>query len=58
METIVGVAHYITDLGAAIALPVIITLFGWFLGLPFSKAFRAGLTIGIGFIGVGLVSRS
>ena len=55
METIVGVAHYITDLGAAIALPVIITLFGWFLGLPFSKAFRAGLTIGIGFIGVGLV---
>ncbi|SHW87627.1 PTS system galactitol-specific EIIC component [Mycobacteroides abscessus subsp. abscessus] len=55
METIVGVAHYITDLGAAIALPVIITLFGWFLGLPFSKAFRSGLTIGVGFIGVGLI---
>lgn len=36
-------------------LPILITLFGLALGLKFSRAFRAGITIGVGFIGINLV---
>jgi PTS system galactitol-specific IIC component len=40
------------NLGAAVMMPVFITILGLILGQKFGKAFRAGLTIGIGFIGV------
>jgi len=43
------------DLGASIALPILITLFGVALGEKLPRAFRAGVTIGIGFIGIGLI---
>ncbi len=43
------------DLGASIALPILITLFGLALGEKLPRAFRAGVTIGIGFIGIGLI---
>lgn len=44
-----------TDLGASIALPILITIFGLALGEKLPRAFRAGVTIGIGFIGIGLI---
>lgn len=56
METVLStVSGYITSLGASVVLPVFITIFGLILGLKFSKAFRAGITIGVGFVGINLV---
>jgi PTS system galactitol-specific IIC component len=49
------VSAYLTDLGAAVVLPVIITVFAMVLGEKFSRALRSGILIGIGFIGIGLV---
>ena len=56
METILGpVSGYLNDLGPSVVLPVLITVFGVILGLSVGKSFRAGATIGIGFIGINLV---
>lgn len=46
---------FILDLGPSVMLPIIITLFGLILMQGFKKSFRAGLTIGIGFVGINLV---
>lgn len=51
----VEVIKYILDLGATVMLPVIIFLLGIALGQKPGQAFRSGVTIGIGFIGIGLV---
>lgn len=56
METILGpLSGYLNDLGPSVVLPVLITVFGVILGLSVGKSFRAGVTIGIGFIGINLV---
>ncbi|ATG50214.1 PTS sugar transporter subunit IIC [Brachybacterium vulturis] len=49
------ISSYLNTLGPSVVLPVIITLFGLLLGLRLGKSFRAGVTIGIGFIGINLV---
>lgn len=49
------ISSYINLLGPSVVLPVLITIFGLILGLKFGKAFRAGITIGVGFIGINLV---
>lgn len=54
-ETLGGITGFISDLGPSVVLPVLITIFGLVLGLKFGKAFRAGITIGVGFIGINLV---
>ena len=41
--------------GPTVLLPVIITVIGLIFGVRLSKAFRSGLTIAIGFIGIKLV---
>lgn len=46
---------FVLGLGPAVMLPIIITLFGVLLGQGFKKSFRAGVTIGIGFVGINLV---
>jgi PTS system galactitol-specific IIC component len=50
-----SISKLFLDLGASIALPVLITMFGLMLGEKLPRAFRAGVTIGIGFIGIGLI---
>ena len=50
-----AVSSYLTDLGAAVVLPILITIFAVVLGQKFSRALRSGVLIGIGFIGIGLV---
>ncbi len=50
-----AVSDYLTDLGAAVVLPVLITLFAVVLGQRPARALRSGLLIGIGFVGIGLV---
>lgn len=49
------VIQFILDLGPTVMMPVIITLLGLLFRQKFSQAFRAGLTIGIGFAGINLV---
>ncbi|OYQ67956.1 PTS galactitol transporter subunit IIC [Aerococcus sp. 1KP-2016] len=43
------------DLGPSIVLPILIFIFGLILGAKPRKAFIAGITVGIGFIGLNLV---
>ncbi len=47
--------QFILDLGPTVMMPIIVTLLGLLFRQKFSKAFRAGLTIGIGFAGINLV---
>lgn len=47
--------RYILGLGAPVMMPVIVTILGMVLKQGFAKSFRAGLTVGVGFIAVGLV---
>lgn len=48
--------NYFLNLGSSVVMPVIITILGLILGQKLSKAFRAGMTIGIGFIGISLIT--
>lgn len=50
-----AVSAYLNDLGAAVVLPILITIFAVVLGQSFSRALRSGVLIGVGFIGIGLV---
>jgi len=50
-----GVIQYIVDLGPTVMLPVIIFIIGVLLGQGIGKSLRAGLTVGIGFVGIDLV---
>ena len=55
MESLTQGVQYILGLGAPVMMPLIITLLGLALKQGFAKSFRAGLTVGVGFIAVGLV---
>ncbi len=56
VDAILGVFKFISDLGVSVMMPVIMLIFGLVLGAPFGKSLRAGLTVGVGFIGLGLVT--
>lgn len=55
MDIVLDGIQYIVDLGASVMLPIIIFLLGILLKQGFGKSLKSGLTIGIGFIGIGLV---
>src|SRR5580692_5937998 len=55
MEALSRVVHYVLDLGAPVMMPLIVTLLGVVLRQGLAKSFRAGLTVGVGFVAVGLV---
>lgn len=50
-----GLKAVIDALGATILLPIIIFIIAWAMGAKPGRAFRAGVTIGIAFIGINLV---
>jgi len=51
-----GIVTYIRDsLGNTVVLPIVIALLGIALGQKWSRAIRSGLTIGVAFVGLGLV---
>tara|TARA_R110002020_G_scaffold152794_6_gene331074 strand:+ start:12211 stop:13650 length:1440 start_codon:yes stop_codon:yes gene_type:complete len=54
-DILTNITSYLTALGASVTLPILITIFGMILGQKFSQALRAGVLIGIGFIGINLV---
>ncbi|WP_075320064.1 PTS galactitol transporter subunit IIC [Histophilus somni] len=49
------IMQYILDLGPAVMLPLVILILSLALGMKFGESFKAGLSIGIGFVGIGLV---
>ncbi|MGB4595723.1 MAG: PTS transporter subunit IIC [Anaerolineaceae bacterium] len=55
MDFILNIFNYIQDLGPSVMMPIIITIFGLALGAKLGKSLRAGLTVGVGFIGLNLV---
>ena len=55
MDSLRASVTYILGLGAPVMMPIIITILGLLLRQGFAKSFRAGLTVGVGFIAVGLV---
>lgn len=55
MQIFYNIFQTILDAGAVVLLPIIITIIGLIFRVKLSKAFRSGLTIGIGFAGINLV---
>ena len=54
MAYIFSAIQYIMDLGAAIFLPIMITILGLVFGLKFFESLRNGLRIGAGFLGISI----
>lgn len=50
------VFSYVIGLGAAVMMPVIFTALGVGIGIRFSKALKSGLLVGVGFVGLGVVT--
>lgn len=50
------VFRYIIGLGAAVMMPVIFTILGVCIGIKFGDAFKSGLKVGVGFIGLSVVT--
>lgn len=50
------VFSYIIGLGAAVMMPVIFTILGVCIGIKFSNALNAGLKVGVGFVGLSIVT--
>jgi PTS system galactitol-specific IIC component len=53
--SLLEIVQYILNLGPTVMLPIAVTLIGIGFGQKFGKAFKSGLIIGIGFVGIGLV---
>lgn len=50
------VFSYIIGLGAAVMMPVIFTVLGLCIGIKFDKALKSGLLVGVGFVGLSVVT--
>lgn len=50
------VFSYIIGLGAPVMMPIIFTILGVCIGIKFSDALKAGLKVGVGFIGLSIVT--
>lgn len=50
------VFKYIIGLGAAVMMPVIFTILGVCIGIKFSKALKSGLYVGVGFVGLSIIT--
>lgn len=56
MHILLDFFTYIIDLGVSVMMPIIITILGLVFGRKLSDSFKAGLTVGIGFIGINIVT--
>ena len=50
------VFSYIIGLGAAVMMPVLFTVLGVCIGIKFGKALKSGLLVGVGFVGLSVVT--
>ena len=51
-----SIFSYIIGLGAAVMMPVIFTILGLCIGIKFGKALKSGLLVGVGFVGLSVVT--
>jgi PTS system galactitol-specific IIC component len=51
-----AVFKYIIGLGAAVMMPVIFTVLGMCIGIKFGNALKSGLKVGVGFVGLSVVT--
>lgn len=51
-----AVFAYVISLGAAVMMPIIFLVLGLCIGLGFNKSLMSGLKVGVGFIGLGIVT--
>ncbi len=51
-----SVFSYIIGLGAAVMMPIIFTVLGLCIGIKLSDALKAGLKVGVGFVGLSIVT--
>lgn len=47
---------YIVGLGAPVMMPIIFTVLGVCIGIKFGKALKSGLLVGVGFVGLSIVT--
>lgn len=50
------VFSYIISLGASVMMPIIFTVIGLCIGMRFGQALKSGLYVGVGFVGLGVVT--
>ena len=55
MQVVTNIFSYIIDMGASVMMPIIFTILGLVMGAKFGEALRAGMTFGVGFIGLNAV---
>lgn len=51
-----AVFSYIIGLGAAVMMPIIFTILGVCIRIKFSKALKSGLYVGVGFVGLSVIT--
>ena len=47
---------YIVGLGAPVMMPIIFTILGVCIGIKLGKALKSGLLVGVGFVGLSIVT--
>lgn len=50
------VFSYIIGMGAAVMMPIIFTILGVCIGIKFGKALKSGLLVGVGFVGLSVIT--
>lgn len=58
MDAVIGFFSAVSNMGVSVVMPIVITILGCALGAGFGKSLRAGLMVGVGFIGLNLVINS
>lgn len=56
MQVISNIFDFLTGFGSTVMMPIIIMILGLIMGAKFGKALRSGITVGIGFIAINLVT--
>lgn len=51
-----NIFSYIISLGASVMMPILFTIIGVCIGMKFGKALKSGLYVGVGFVGLGIIT--
>lgn len=52
-----GVINYVMSLGASVMMPIIFLILGLILGMGFGKSIKSGLSVGVGFVGLNVLTQ-
>lgn len=55
MDSLLAGVQFVLNMGPTVILPIAILIIGLIFGTGFTKAFKSGIIIGIGFVGINLV---